>query len=177
MLRLRTALVAALILISSVAIPLATSGTAQAATCNTTAISDWSNNCTVSTSSHSHSNMTVAIQIMIWQLDQQECGPLIAIDGYYGSGTANAVKCWQHYHGLTADGVVGPQTWSSLGSALIYHSAAGSYYYYYNQNYVDFRMNGNTGVWAYGGPYAGSQWTTMNTSVPPNPIWVGMCCQ
>jgi peptidoglycan hydrolase-like protein with peptidoglycan-binding domain len=174
-LRSRAALAAApLILIASVAMPMAASGTAQAASCNTTAKFSWSNTCTVS--SGAHSNLVVVIQIMTWQLDQQECGPLIAIDGYFGPDTKNAVECWQRAHGLTVDGIVGPQTWASLGNALIYNSASGSYYYYYNEYYVDFRMNGSTGVWAYGGPYAGSQWTTMNTSVPPNPIWVGQCC-
>jgi len=175
MLRLRTALVAVLISIASVAIPIATSGTAQAASCNTTATFNWGNTCTVSQGAHS--NLVVAIQIMIWQLDQEECGPLIAIDGSFGPDTKGAVECWQHAHGLTADGVVGPQTWTSLGNALTYNSAVGAYYYYYNEHYVDFRMNGTTGVWGYGGPYTGSQWTTMNSSVPPVPIWAGMCCQ
>jgi peptidoglycan hydrolase-like protein with peptidoglycan-binding domain len=174
MLRLRTVLVAGLSLISLVAIPIATSGTAEAASCDTTATSTWASNCTVS--SGAHSNMVVAIQILTWQLDQDECGPLIAIDGYFGSGTKAAVECWQSIHGLTVDGVVGPQTWESLETALTYNSAVGSYYYYYNEDHVDFRMNGTTKLWQYGGPYTGSQWTSMNTSTPPVPIWVGECC-
>jgi peptidoglycan hydrolase-like protein with peptidoglycan-binding domain len=175
MLRLRTALAAALILGASVAIPIATSGTAEAASCNTTATSDWSNNCLVSTSSYSHSNFVVVIQTIVQIYDQDHCGPLIAIDGYYGSDTANAVKCWQSGHGLSADGVVGPQTWSSLGNALSYYTAVGSYYYYISQYNVDFRMNGTSKVWGYGGPYTGSQWTTMNTSTPPVPIYIDCC--
>src|SRR5438270_3738463 len=154
MLRLRTALVAVLSLMAAIAIPIATSGTAQAASCNTTAKFSWYNNCTVSTSSYSHSNFTVAIQVMVQIYDQDHCGPLIGIDGYYGSQTANAVKCWQAGHGLSADGVVGPQTWTSLMNALSYYSTVGSNLYYVSQYNVDFRENNSTGVWAYGGPYA-----------------------
>ncbi len=173
-LRLRTALVTVpLILLASVAMPITTSGTAQAASCNTTAKFSWGNNCT--TSSGAHSNFAVAIQVIIQIYDQQRCGPLIAIDGYFGSQTASAVKCWQYGHGLSADGVVGPQTWTSLGNSLSYYTAVGSYYYYVSQYNVDFRMNGSTGVWQYGGPYTGSEWTTLNTSTPPNPIWVDCC--
>lgn len=37
-----------------------------------------------------------------------------ALDGNIGSGTKNAVKSFQRDHGLTADGVVGQQTWNKL---------------------------------------------------------------
>ena len=36
------------------------------------------------------------------------------IDGGFGSGTTQAVKTFQAYKGLTADGVVGPKTWDAL---------------------------------------------------------------
>lgn len=36
------------------------------------------------------------------------------IDGGFGSGTTQAVKTFQSYKGLTADGVVGPKTWDAL---------------------------------------------------------------
>lgn len=38
----------------------------------------------------------------------------IVVDGRYGPQTKRAVKAYQRYAGLTVDGVVGPQTWSSL---------------------------------------------------------------
>jgi lysozyme len=40
-------------------------------------------------------------------------GPL---DGVYGRGTAGAVKAFQRKHGLTADGIVGPQTRAALAA-------------------------------------------------------------
>jgi peptidoglycan hydrolase-like protein with peptidoglycan-binding domain len=41
-----------------------------------------------------------------------------AIDGNYGSGTTDAVKRFQQAHGLTADGVAGPQTLAALETAV-----------------------------------------------------------
>lgn len=38
-----------------------------------------------------------------------------AIDGIYGSKTREAVKVFQRYNGLTADGIAGPQTLKKMG--------------------------------------------------------------
>ena len=38
----------------------------------------------------------------------------VTVDGKYGAGTAAAVRRFQRYFGLTADGVVGRTTWNSL---------------------------------------------------------------
>ena len=40
------------------------------------------------------------------------CG---AADGIYGRNTERAVKDWQTAHNLTADGIIGPKTWASIG--------------------------------------------------------------
>jgi lysozyme family protein len=39
----------------------------------------------------------------------------IAVDGIYGIQTARAVRAFQRVHGLHADGIVGPATWTALG--------------------------------------------------------------
>lgn len=38
----------------------------------------------------------------------------IAVDGYFGPETKEMVEIYQRHHGLVVDGIVGPQTWSSL---------------------------------------------------------------
>lgn len=38
----------------------------------------------------------------------------IAVDGYYGPNTKNAVQAYQRKHGLAADGIVGPKTWAKI---------------------------------------------------------------
>ncbi len=40
----------------------------------------------------------------------------IAVDGYFGPETKKMVEIYQTQHGLVVDGIVGPQTWSSLES-------------------------------------------------------------
>ena len=36
-------------------------------------------------------------------------------DGIFGPNTEEAVKQWQIVHGLKADGIIGPETWKSIG--------------------------------------------------------------
>lgn len=41
------------------------------------------------------------------------------LDGIFGSGTYNAVVSYQRSRGLTADGIVGCNTWRSLQEAVV----------------------------------------------------------
>jgi peptidoglycan hydrolase-like protein with peptidoglycan-binding domain len=36
------------------------------------------------------------------------------VDGVFGPNTEDAVRRFQHVHGLTVDGIVGPKTWAKL---------------------------------------------------------------
>lgn len=47
-----------------------------------------------------------------------QAGYSLTIDGYFGNKTKEAVVSYQSKHGLTADGIVGPSTRSSLKSTL-----------------------------------------------------------
>ncbi|MFY0408303.1 peptidoglycan-binding domain-containing protein [Solicola sp. PLA-1-18] len=53
-----------------------------------------------------------AVQALQVQLNKH--GASLATDGDFGSGTAAAVRSFQSGAGLSADGVVGPQTWQAL---------------------------------------------------------------
>ncbi|MBD2775819.1 peptidoglycan-binding domain-containing protein [Iningainema tapete] len=49
------------------------------------------------------------------QRDLSGRGYTVAVDGNFGENTENAVKKFQQDNGITADGVVGPQTGQKLG--------------------------------------------------------------
>jgi peptidoglycan hydrolase-like protein with peptidoglycan-binding domain len=42
-------------------------------------------------------------------------GFTVTIDGVFGPGTESSVRSFQRSNGLTADGIVGQQTWTALG--------------------------------------------------------------
>ncbi|HCF29483.1 MAG TPA: hypothetical protein DEV81_20285 [Cyanobacteria bacterium UBA11049] len=43
----------------------------------------------------------------------------LTVDGFFGAKTEAAVKQYQGKNGLLVDGIVGPQTWNSLGACII----------------------------------------------------------
>ena len=48
------------------------------------------------------------------QLLNKKSRATIPVDGYFGPSTKEMVEIYQRHHGLKVDGIVGPQTWSSL---------------------------------------------------------------
>ncbi len=60
---------------------------------------------------------TAVEQVQFWLGQLAEFNtdlPAVAVDGIYGSSTANAVRAFQTKFGLTVDGVVGPATWAAI---------------------------------------------------------------
>jgi peptidoglycan hydrolase-like protein with peptidoglycan-binding domain len=45
--------------------------------------------------------------------------PDVAIDGFFGRGTENAVRAFQEYYGLPVDGIVGESTWNRIVSVYL----------------------------------------------------------
>jgi peptidoglycan hydrolase-like protein with peptidoglycan-binding domain len=53
------------------------------------------------------------------------------VDGDFGPNTADYVRCWQHHFSLSADGVIGPNTWASMtGTCGATRAIRESYAYY-----------------------------------------------
>ncbi|CAM3103811.1 peptidoglycan-binding domain-containing protein [Stackebrandtia soli] len=48
------------------------------------------------------------------QVQLNNLGASLAVDGIFGGMTASTVRFWQWHMGLTADGIVGPQTWRAF---------------------------------------------------------------
>jgi hypothetical protein len=68
-------------------------------------------------------------QAMMWSsLIGSDCGAFV--DGIWGPNTRSRTITWQRNHGLTADGIVGPQTWAHAQSHL-YQTGADSFYDYW----------------------------------------------
>ncbi|GAA4905896.1 peptidoglycan hydrolase-like protein with peptidoglycan-binding domain [Stackebrandtia albiflava] len=48
------------------------------------------------------------------QVQLNNLGASLAVDGVFGGMTASTVRFWQSHMGLTVDGIVGPQTWRAF---------------------------------------------------------------
>ena len=76
------------------------------------------NNCWVGTNSTKYDrsgNFQIGIQRILRQR-----GYGLTVDGIYGTGSATAMKSFQSSRGLSADGIVGRNTWRYLGDTLRY---------------------------------------------------------
>lgn len=69
---------------------------------------------TLRTGSRGHYVIDLQGRLNVFLILSSAPGPLLVVDGVFGSRTAAAVRAFQRNRGLTADGVVGPQTWSAL---------------------------------------------------------------
>jgi hypothetical protein len=77
------------------------------------------------------------------------------VDGVFGPNTEAATRTWQRNHGITADGIVGPQTWSTaFGYIAPENIQAGYIFYRYDggNGPVFFRKNLTSNVWWFAGP-------------------------
>jgi hypothetical protein len=88
---------------------------------------NWGSNCTVGYGFLQHNNrMVLAVQSFLQSTTYYQ-GPL---DCEFGSQTYNAVKTFQRSVGLTADGVVGTDTWKNMQTQLVLHGDDVTYFGY-----------------------------------------------
>jgi hypothetical protein len=100
----------------------------------------WGSGTTIGVSHTSSGNV-----VGLWQLflstryrPSSGSGYTPAFTGSFGTTTSNYTKFWQAEHGLSADGVVGPATWSAARwfhvPANPYQSGGWKYFQYYDSN-------------------------------------------
>ncbi len=65
-----------------------------------------------------------------------------SLDGLWGSQTYNAVQSYQSARGLSADGIVGTNTWTEMWQDVDYEYRSGAYEYYApaTSNFPDWRV-------------------------------------
>ena len=156
--RLTRPLVTAGVLLMPIATMVATSGTAQASTCNSTAYGSWANNCTVLNGSTGGLVIGVQTYTNSWG-----CGN-IATDGDFGQATYQAVKCYQGDNDLSVDGEVGPATWSAMAADLTLTSTGTTWKYYGlgpKPTVSQYRKNISTGEWDTRDADESGDWVTM----------------
>lgn len=109
--------------------------------------SGWSDNHKLCTTCTVDQGRVVATwQTILWaDAFLGKCGSA-GIDGIFGSTTKSATKSWQANYGLTVDGIVGPQSWSTARSFVV--SDGGGYYHYigYDHNFKLYKFP-DTGEW------------------------------
>ena len=92
-----------------------------------------------------------------WQnvLDGENLLARSAIDGVFGPVTANATRNYQRRAGLTADGIVGPNTWTAGRVRLALWSQNSTYEYWQYHRIAGggsgqfFRRSKATNTWAF----------------------------
>ncbi|MFI1769458.1 peptidoglycan-binding protein [Streptomyces sp. NPDC020800] len=104
---------------------------------------DWWDEGPISASSYSYSNAAAMWQTILWADGYLSYS---GIDCRFGSGTTSATKSWQSNHGLTADGIVGPNTLKKA-STWLYQSGADYIYQGVSGRYITFDRDDYSGAW------------------------------
>ena len=63
-----------------------------------------------------YAGITSGVKVKALQCLLCDAGYTVTFDGYFGPQTYNAIIKFQQNHGLSADGIVGPNTWKSMMS-------------------------------------------------------------
>lgn len=102
-----------------------------------------SSNVTLSTTSNSSHPCVVAVQKIVKYdtLTNNGCpgASSIATDGDFGPITSKYVKCFQKYHGLSGDGIVGPKTYTKMIDVC---------WYYVNNTSKSYLLVNYCGAWS-----------------------------
>jgi len=105
------------------------------------------------------------------------------VDGSFGSNTANYTAVYQASYGITADGIVGSQTWNVArlvaGTTISATPCTGCYYDYGGSSDLSLYWNSGTGgTWKWAGQCRGHSTNAPNDYVPtdyPTPGFNDVC--
>lgn len=104
------------------------------------------------------SDITGVWQAILWADGYLgKCGSS-GVDGRFGTGTKNATYSWQGGRGLTADGIVGSNTWGKADNYNVYISGTSSAEY--EGVYHEFEFYAPGGGWTWRWDWVGSGWET-----------------
>jgi hypothetical protein len=155
-------LVAFLAFLLPIGAVVAAPGTAFAAGCNTATTGPWKNNCTVSQGASSK-----LVEVIQYSVNQENAFcPVVSVDGIFGPATLAGVKCFQSHLHLTADGIVGPNTWNAMEGILLPGPLQGNWNYlgYYGGAHMDDRYWVPSGAWYFLG--RNGTYLRMDSSAP-----------
>jgi hypothetical protein len=90
----------------------------------------WSYNRYVSDGCETVAEFVRGIQLITNETAPYPACPAGTVDGYWGPNTKNGVKCMQTRWGITADGIVGPSTWSHYRFEITQYDITGGFAWY-----------------------------------------------
>jgi hypothetical protein len=174
MLRSRRALLRIFALAMAVAAPLgivvAAPATIASAAASCVASGPWSGNCEISQGNTSTLTLAIQTDIFFWAGTNVSLPASCSTsqDGVFGPATKTAVECFQSHHGLSADGVVGPNTWAKLQAQLGQKICPGNGWCFFmigSNPIAPFRQFTSSGVWYV---VDTGSYVQMNGNAPPS---------